>query len=299
MTPGAIPLIDAHIHLFDPTRAAGIPWPKPDDAILYKPALPERYREISRDFGVVGAIAIEASPLLEDNDWLLGVAEQDSLIVGIIGDLVPDSPEFSRTLERLHSNPLFLGLRYGNLWDRNLTVDIGKPGFMDGLHFLSSAGLVFESANPTPELIETLADLAEKIPELTIVVDHLPHGAVPVDEPGRKRYLHNLARLGRSGRVFVKLSEILNEKNGGVVSDFSAYQEILDELWHIFGNDKVMFGSDWPNSDHLAPYSVTIQLLQKYAAKRDRLTQEKFFWRNSLDAYRWKTRSPAQRLLRS
>jgi predicted TIM-barrel fold metal-dependent hydrolase len=287
-------VIDAHIHLFDPTRRNGVPWPKPDDEVLYRPALPERYREVSKGFGVVGAIAIEASPLLEDNDWLLGVAGKNPLIVGIIGDLVPGSPEFGAALDRLHRNPLFLGLRYGNLWDRNLTADIHKPGFIDGLRLLAGAGLVFESANPTPELIQTLADLAEKIPELTIVVDHLPHGVLPADDSARNLYLRDLARLGSSARVFIKLSEILNKQDGRVVTDLAAYQGALDELWQIFGEDKVMYGSDWPNSDHLAPYAETIRLLRKYVEKKNFWAQEKFFWRNSLKAYRWRPRSPSQ-----
>ncbi|MFY9937379.1 MAG: amidohydrolase family protein [Silvibacterium sp.] len=297
LVPQAMPVIDTHIHFFDPTRASGVPWPKPDDEVLYKPALPERYRQVSKGFGVVGAIAIEASPLLEDNDWLLGVAEKDPMIVGIIGDLVPDCATFGAALERLHRTPLFLGLRYGNLWDRNLTADIGKPGFIDGLRLLSDAKLVFESANPTPELIQTLADLAEKIPELTIVVDHLPHGTIPAGDSAKNIYLRNLARLGGSRRVFIKLSEILHEKDGGVVTDLEAYQGVLDELWQIFGEDKVMYGSDWPNSDHLAPYAETIRLLRKYVARKGLAAQEKFFWRNSLKAYGWKPRSPAQRAL--
>ena len=289
-----IPVIDTHIHLFDPTRAGGVPWPTPDDTALYKPALPKRYRQVSKGFGVVGAIAIEASPLPEDNDWLLGVAEKDPLIVGIIGDLVPGSPKFGESLERLHRNPLFLGIRYGNLWDRDLTVDNKKPGFVDGLRLLSDAGLVFESANPTPELIQTLADVSEKLPALTIVVDHLPHGTIPADDAAKNLYFQNLARLGSSKRVFIKLSEILIEKDGKVVTDLAAYQELLDRLWRILGEDKVMYGSDWPNSDHVAPYAETITLLRKYVENKSLLAQEKFFWRNCLNAYRWKPRSPAQ-----
>ena len=72
------PIIDAHIHLFDPTRPGGVPWPEKDDAVLYKPSTPERYVAISAKFGVVGAIAIEASPLASDNQWLLNVAATSS-----------------------------------------------------------------------------------------------------------------------------------------------------------------------------------------------------------------------------
>ena len=53
-----IPILDAHIHLFDPTRPQGVPWPAKDDTVLYKPALPDRYRKIATPFGIVGAIEI-------------------------------------------------------------------------------------------------------------------------------------------------------------------------------------------------------------------------------------------------
>jgi hypothetical protein len=68
-----MPIIDTHIHLFDPTRPRGVPWPNKDDAILYRPALPERYRKIAEPFGITGAIEVEASPWLEDNQgsWIL------------------------------------------------------------------------------------------------------------------------------------------------------------------------------------------------------------------------------------
>ena len=90
------PIIDAHIHLFDPTRPGGVPWPEKDDAVLYKPSTPERYVATSAKFGVVGAIAIEASPLASDNEWLLNVATNHPVIVGIIGDLVPGNGSQNR-----------------------------------------------------------------------------------------------------------------------------------------------------------------------------------------------------------
>src|SRR5690242_7889429 len=72
-----IPVIDAHIHLFDPTRPGGVPWPEKNDTVVYKPALPERYEALARPFGVVGAIAVEASPLASDNQWLLEIARKN------------------------------------------------------------------------------------------------------------------------------------------------------------------------------------------------------------------------------
>src|SRR5438105_10082717 len=83
----SIPIIDTHIHLFDPRRSQGVPWPPKDNATLYQPALPDRYRKIATPLGVTGAIEVEASPWLEDNQWVLDVAATDTIVVGTVGDL--------------------------------------------------------------------------------------------------------------------------------------------------------------------------------------------------------------------
>jgi len=175
----AIPVIDAHIHLYDPSRPEGVPWPEKSDSILYKPALPDRYKNVTNGLGICGAIAIECSPWESDNDWLVKTASSDPVIVGVIGDLVPGSPSFRKSLDRLAANSLFRGIRYGNLWNRNLSVDMHKPGFIDDLKVLSQAKLVLESANPDGELISALVRIKDEVPDLTVIADHLPNASTP------------------------------------------------------------------------------------------------------------------------
>jgi len=293
-SPRPAPIIDAHIHLFDPTRPGGVPWPTPDDTALYKPALPERYIALAAPFGVAGAIAIEASPLASDNQWLLKVAADHPVIVGVVGDLVPATPSYLADLDRLHADPLFLGFRYGNLWNRDLSVDLEKPGFIDGLKALAQAGLVFESANPDPVLIRAILSVAERVPDLTIVIDHLPHSPIPTENAARAEYQSNLSRLAKHPRVFVKLSEIPVLLNGALVTDIGYYQGALDAIWSVFGEGRIFFGSDWPNSDHVCSLQQTFSLVHAYIAQKSPTAQEKFFWKNSLSAYRWHRRTPNQ-----
>src|SRR5215469_18602999 len=137
----SIPIIDTHIHLFDPQRPQGVPWPEKGNAVLYKPALPQRYRRIAGPLGIVGAIEVEASPWLDDNQWVLDVAAKDTIIVGTVGDLEPGKPEFRRQLERFHRNPLFRGIRYGNLWGRDMHAEVARPEFISDLKALADAGL--------------------------------------------------------------------------------------------------------------------------------------------------------------
>jgi len=169
-----IPIVDTHIHLFDTARAGGVPWPDKNDAILYKPALPGRYRKVTQGLGVVGAIEIECSPWLEDNQWVLDVAAKDSIIVGTIGDLEPGHPQFRAQLERFARNPLFRGIRYGNLWGRDLGAELEKPEFIGGLKALAEAALVLDTANPTPALMADVARLTDRVPNLRVILDHLP-----------------------------------------------------------------------------------------------------------------------------
>jgi L-fuconolactonase len=110
----SIPIIDTHIHLFDPRRPQGIPWPEKSDPLLYQTALPGRYRKVTEGLGIVGAIEVECSPWLEDNQWVLDTAAEDTIIVGTVGDLEPGQAGFRKNLERFHRNPLFLGIRCGN-----------------------------------------------------------------------------------------------------------------------------------------------------------------------------------------
>jgi len=116
---GEIPIIDTHIHLFDPTRPQGAPYSGPRVAgVAPVPAYPDRYRKLATPLGSVGAIKVEASPWIEDNLWVLDVAQRDTIIVGVIGNLEPDKPEFKEYFDRYRKHPLFRGIRYGNLWGR-------------------------------------------------------------------------------------------------------------------------------------------------------------------------------------
>jgi predicted TIM-barrel fold metal-dependent hydrolase len=294
------PVIDSHIHLFDPTRQGGIPWPEKTDAVLYRPALPSRYARLAEPHSVVGAIAIECSSWIVDNFWLQDVVEQNPLMIGFIGNLLPEAPDFAATLERLHRSPLFFGIRYGNLWDRDLGAAIQKPAFESGLRLLAQAGLVLETANPDPTLIAAVLDVSDRIPDLRIIIDHLPHADPPADATARAIYDANLREISRRPNVFVKGSEIVRRINGHVNLDAGFYRAMLDQLWGLFGEDRIFFGSDWPNSDSLAPYDATFAAAQHYIATRSPGAQQKYLWKNSIAAYKWLPRTSVQaRLHRS
>ncbi len=291
---GPIPIIDTHIHLFDTARPQGVPWPPKTDAIRYKTSLPSRFREVSKGLNVRGAIEVECSPWFDDNQWVLDVMAKDTIMVGTIGDLEPAGKDFPKHLDRFRKNPLFLGIRYGYLWDRDFRASLAKPAFIDGLKRMAAANLTLDTANPSVRVLEDVIHATDKAPTLRVVLDHLPKLPTPAPGLERKAYDAALAEIGKRKQVYVKLSAVLTEKNGRVSHNLEDYRPKLDELFGIFGEDRVVYGSDWPNSEPLGPYPDILSIVQKYFNAKGRAVAEKYFWKNSVAAYRWVHRHPSQ-----
>jgi L-fuconolactonase len=290
----ATPIIDCHIHLFDVNRPQGVPWPAKTDKALYKTALPDRYRSIAVPLGIVGAIEIEASPWFDDNQWVLDIAAKDKIIVGTVGDLEPDKPDFRKQLDRFHKNPLFRGIRYGNIWDRDLSAMLDKPEFIAGLKALADADMSLDSANPDARLIAAILRISDKVPSLRVVIDHLPRIVKPATEAALKAYEGDLHELGKRKQVYVKVSGVVHTVNGKIPEDPAFYKSTIDELWDIFGEDRLLYGSDWPNSDQWAEYPVELKVVQAWFNAKGAAAAEKYFYKNSKAAYKWIKRSPNQ-----
>ncbi len=288
---GAIPIIDTHIHLFDPTRPQGAPYSGPPGQPP-QPALPPRYRRLASPLGIVGAMKIEASPWVEDNLWVLEVAERDTIVVGVVGNLEPDKPDFAEMLGRYHKNPLFRGIRYGNLWGRDITKQADNQAFIDGLKLLAGADLVLDTANPRVDLLEAIVKITDKVPDLRVVLDHLP-SLDPIPD-NRQAYDVALRELQKRQQIYVKLSAVIHRVNGQVSTELAPYRDRLDQLAGIFGEDRILFGTDWPNSDGVAPIDKVVGVVREYFAAKPQAIAEKYFWRNSVAAYKWIRREPSQ-----
>jgi len=290
----SVPIIDTHIHLFDTKRPQGVPWPSKDDGVLYCPALPPRYRKITAGLGIVGAVEVECSPWVEDNQWVLDIAAHDSIIVGTVGNLDPGKADFGHRLEELHRNPLFRGIRYGNLWDRSLAEGVSKPEVISNLKLLAGAGLEMDTANPDPPLLAAVVRLTDKVPTLRVIIDHLAQLEFPQDPGDRAALRASLPELGKQPQVYVKLSEVLHPVGGQVHHDLDFHRSWLDEIWGFFGPDRLIYGSDWPNRDHSAPLSEELKVVREYIAGKGAAATEKLFWKNSIAAYGWINRAANQ-----
>jgi predicted TIM-barrel fold metal-dependent hydrolase len=293
-TAASMPIIDTHIHLYDPFRPQGTPWPNKANQILYQTSLPSRYRPIAEPLGIVGAIEVECSSWLEDNQWVLDIAAGEDIMVGTVGHLVPGTPEFKTNLDRFHKNPLFRGIRYG--LGRQSGKEFDRPEFVADLKALADADLVLDTANPSVSLLADVVRVSDRVPNLRVVIDHLPQMVPPTEPALRASYEASMTALRDRPQIFVKISEVLRRVDGSIPTDLEFYRPRLDEILDIFGIDRVLYGSDWPNGDQWLPLPVGFKIVREYFMGRGQPAAEKYFWRNSVKCYKWVKRTASQPL---
>lgn len=289
----AIPIIDTHIHLFDGSRPQGAPY-KGSKSFVGGVSLPAMYSAIARPLGIVGAVQIDASPWIEDNLWVLETIQPVPFMLGHVGNLQPEKPEFAEYLERHARNPLFRGIRYGNIWGYDIVAQANNPAFISGLKLLAKAGLVLDTANPRVDLLQAVVKISDQVPELRIVIDHLPGFDPAAGE--QAAYNAVLKAIAPRSQIYVKLSAIVHvERPGGTITKgLAAHRDRLDSLMGYFGEDRVLFGSDWPNCVGVSELPDTVALVREYFATKSRAAAEKYFWENSVAAYRWARREAGQ-----
>jgi L-fuconolactonase len=281
----AIPatIIDTHTHFYDTARPQGVPWPPTTEKMLYRPVLPGEFVRMTRPLGVTGTIEVEASAWLEDNQWVLDLAAKHPVIVGTVGHLEPGKPDFRKALTRFHKNPLFRGIRLGAAGGRGFAPGVPEADFVSDMRVLAEAGLELDAIGG-PSLLAHVVRLTDRVPALRIVINHLPFDP-PAD--GAEAYQAALRELGKRSQVYAKVSNVPRRLGERVPDDVDFYRPALDELWDVFGVDRLIYGSNWPVSDRIAPYEVAFKVVREYFAAKGREASEKYFWKNSKAAYRW------------
>jgi predicted TIM-barrel fold metal-dependent hydrolase len=284
------PAIDTHIHFYDPTRPLGVPWPPKEIAALYSPHLPKLFQSIAAPLGVVGAVVIEASEWVEDNQWVLDLIKDEPMIVGYIGNLPFGQPAFGPLLERFAKYPLFRGVR---LRQEELSAARAQGTYERDLQQLGDHRFTLDVVGG-PSLLPEVLRIAKLVPAMRVVIDHLPYR----DGPQDAATLHkNLAPFADLPNVYAKISDVPRRAGDKLITDKSVYQPRLDALCECFGINRVIYGSNWPVGELMATYAEMHHIVSDYFATRGKLAAEKFFWRNSRAAYSWIPRGQAKELI--
>lgn len=273
-------IIDTHTHFYDPSRPEGIPWPTKDNEPLYRTVLPEHFKAVANPCGVTHTVIVEASAWLEDNDWILEMAKDEPAIAGFVGHLEPEWDGFDDHAARLGANPLFNGIRL-----HRGTFGDGKNDQQQALRSLVDHNLELDLLVNAEEL-PAVANAATAYPSLRIVVNHVAHVSITGRDPD-PAWIEALRSLAPHENVFMKISGFIEcAETQPAPDDPAYYKPTFDAMWNILGEDRLVYGSNWPVCERAGPYETVFKIADAYFTSKGEAAREKYFVGNSRKAYR-------------
>jgi predicted TIM-barrel fold metal-dependent hydrolase len=292
------PIADTHIHLYRVTRPGGVPWPAPRNKILYRDVLPAEYKALARKYGIVSTGIVEASPFFDDNQAVLDMVKGDPFFSFLVAQMEIGSPDFLAHLDRLAKDRRVVGIR-AFLWTPRITLDATQ---LAHLRAIAAKGMTLDivsrgTLNPTDQV----SALAWAVPDLRIILDHLAGAQGAHPSPPWELDVRRLA--DRQRNVFVKFSSFFDMYNPVATEDegwnspttLGAYETSFDVLMTAFGEDRLIWGSNWPVSDLGGDFGQQIELAEEYLKPFGPKVRDKVMFGNARDFYRRKPPARAAR----
>lgn len=276
-------IVDTHTHFYDPSRPQGVPWPSADDGFLYRRIMPEDFRREALSEGVTGTVVVEASAWVEDNQWILDLAADDPFLLGLVGHLEPPDPRFESDLERFAEHDLFYGIRLGK-------APTGNPTYLKAMEQLTAHDLTLDLL-VGKEWLPGVADCAARFPGLRIVLNHLAHVPVTGGQPDEE-WVAGIKAAAANPNVYCKISGMVELAwESPPPEDPAYYKPVLDVLWNAFGENRLLYASNWPVSWRYASYRRVQSLAMACLEPRGSEALDKVMGKNSREAYRWVPRN--------
>jgi L-fuconolactonase len=278
-------IVDTHVHCWD-LKKAEYTWLQDDTSVLNQTWKLEQLEDERKKAGVTKGVLVQAAGNMEDTRLMFETAARTDWIKGIVAWLPLLNPDRSRQLldEKFLAAKYFKGVRH-QIHDEPDPGWLLQPAVIDSLKLLAAHDIPYDVVGVLPAHLITVLEVAEKVPGLRMVLDHLNQPPIAKGE-----------RFGEWGRLMIEAAKHKNifAKISGLRTasgDFANRQPadikpyIEFSLEH-FGIDRCFCGGDWPVSELAGNYSSTWQMyksiLSELLSKED---QEKVFYHNAMQFY--------------
>lgn len=237
-------MIDAHQHCWRIGQNDCV-WPTSAEGVIHRDILPEHWAAIAAPLGVTGSVLVQSQQSALDTAWLLGLAREHDFILGVVGWI-------NMKTDELIEDPWLKGIR--PMVQGRPSNWLDDPVLDKNLAAMAERGLVFDALIRTKHL-PSLRRLAKRHPKLSIVIDH---GAKPeIAHNWLGEWKAQMIEFAQLPNVTCKLSGLLTEARStqqSVVADVAAW------LFGTFGEDRLLWGSDWPVVEMAATYEAWLRL---------------------------------------
>jgi L-fuconolactonase len=242
--------VDAHQHFWNLDKVK-YPWLVPAYGPIYRSFEADELEPLLAAAGVEKTVIIQSMDSYEDTDYMLETASRYDWIAGVVGWVPLNEPEeAARKLEFYSKNPLFKGVRHLIHEEKDPDWVVGDK-VIEGLKVLAAFGLTFDVVAVFPNHLKHIPKLAESVPDLRMVIDHL---AKPQIKEGLiEPWSSQLKAAASYPQVYAKVSGLNTAADweSWSAADIKPY---VDYALEVFGAKRLMFGSDWPVANLAGDY---------------------------------------------
>ena len=272
-------IIDAHHHLWE-YNSVDYGWIDDSMELLKRDYLPGDLESELKSAGVNGTVVVQARQNLEETSWLLGQADHNPIIKGVVGWLNLCSESLNEELAMFASHPKLVGVRHV-IHDEPDNDFMLRPSFVKGIEKLSAYKLSFDLLL-FPKHLENAIELVNMFPEQKFVLDHIskPFIKSGIIDPWRE----DISSLAAQANVWCKISGMVTEADH-LYWKFEDFVPYLDVIVEAFGTDRIMLGSDWPVSRLAGEYNEIMDIPKKYFESFSAADKEKVFRNNCKEFY--------------
>ncbi|MEA5083202.1 MAG: amidohydrolase family protein [Lachnospiraceae bacterium] len=293
-----IKIIDTHVHMWDLSKFS-LPWLDLEAPILNQTYLLDDYcKEVENHslYEVEKIIYVEVDCAKEqkekENEYIIALCNNPNTICHgacIAGNL--EDPKFQDYIDKWSEFSSFVkGVRQVLHVSSEAPKTCLKNCFIENVRYLGKKNLLFEGCVRNEELCDLLS-LAKLCPDTKIVLNHMgivnptiiaKTSLTEEEKKYKETWINNIQQLASLGNVWCKISGL------NPVGDWSdeLLKPTIDFVIDAFGEDKIMFASNYPVCNVSTYAHPWIKSLIRITNVRGKILQNKLFYDNAKKLYK-------------
>lgn len=276
-------MIDTHVHVWDLERGT-YPWLENDTSILHRTYAIKELETERIEAGVEKGVLVQAAGNFEDTDGMIKAAKETTWIAGVVGWLPLQDPQaaYKAYKEKYSKEGYFKGVRH-QIHDEADPEWLLQPEVMESLRMLAEYDLPYDLVGIHPAHIRTALRVAEKIPQLRMVFDHLNQPPIQSKEQfGEWGAL--MKEAAQHKNFYAKISGL--GTTAGNEWSAKGIQPYVEYVIGLFGDDRCFCGGDWPVALLADTYAATWTTYREVLSKiLNETAQDKIFRANAITFY--------------
>ena len=253
--------IDSHHHLWAINDTDYV-WMSEAHAVIRRDFLSADLDAVLDESDIEGTVAVQARQIVEETEFLLGIADANPRIKGVVG-WVPLCENGGEPFLEMHAaHPKLRGVRHV-VHDEPDDDFILRPEFNEGIRKLAKYGLLYDILIFWLHLPQTIR-FVDIHPEQPFVVDHIAKPRI-AREAFDSEWAAGIRELAKRDHVSCKISGMLTEVRDAEW-DLDLLRPYFDTIYEAFGPQRVMYGSDWPVCLLRGSYANWVKTVDQLAA---------------------------------